>query len=70
MYIHLESVIGLILIVAILHYALTAMGALLDRLPPHDWVKAAGKRRGAPYTNQLEFIRAESKRLGLTKEKS
>ena len=54
MYIHLESIIGLILIVAILHYAFTGLGWLLEpkanplKLINHDRVA-----RGLPPLESL-----------------
>ena len=54
MYIHLESIIGLALIVAILHYAFTGLGWLLE--PKYDVVKQINADRVArglpPQTNQ------------------
>lgn len=65
MYISIESIIGLALIVAVLHYGFTWLDNLLGRLPPYDHIAAANKRRAkqglAPYTSLQELIRGESK---------
>ena len=52
MYIHPESIIGLILIVAILHYAFTGLGWLLE--PKYDPLKLINSDRVARGLPPLE----------------